>query len=70
MKLLLLVALIMLSACANMKYKPTLEMPQASLEFNEQGIPLECFDENGVFDSNRGHDYLDCDNLENRTEFK
>lgn len=26
-------------------------------------IPIECYDENGIFDSNRGHDALDCDNL-------
>lgn len=26
-------------------------------------IPSECFDNNGNFDSNRGHDSLDCDNL-------
>ncbi len=26
-------------------------------------IPFECFDDNGNFDSNKGHDSLDCDNL-------
>lgn len=26
-------------------------------------IPIECYDTNGNFDSNRGHDALDCDNL-------
>lgn len=26
-------------------------------------IPKECYDTNGNFDSNRGHDSLDCDNL-------
>lgn len=26
-------------------------------------IPKECYDNNGNFDSNRGHDSLDCDNL-------
>ena len=26
-------------------------------------IPIECYDTNGIFDTNRGHDALDCDNL-------
>lgn len=26
-------------------------------------IPSECFDEHGLYQPNRGHDSLDCDNL-------
>jgi len=54
-----------------MKTKPMLivEIPEPSLELNEQGIPVECYDADGKFDENRGHDYLDCDNLDNRVKF-
>lgn len=71
-KTLILIALL-LNACSSMNVKPLLtssDVYKASLELNDQGIPIECYDENGVFDSNRGHDYLDCDNLSNRTQFK
>lgn len=69
MKLLILLALLASCACTNMKTRPmiTLEMP--SLELNEQGIPVECYDADGNFDENRGHDYLDCGNLDNRVKF-
>lgn len=69
MRLLILLALLASCACTNMKTKPMLTLETPSLELNEQGIPVECYDENGVFDSNRGHDYLDCDNLQNRIQF-
>lgn len=69
MKLLILLALLASCACTNMKTKPTLIVDTPSLELNEQGIPVECYDADGNFDSNRGHDYLDCDNLDNRVQF-
>ena len=71
MKLLTLLAVISCAACTNMQTKPTLivEMPEPSLELNDQGIPVECYDADGKFDENRGHDYLDCDNLDNRVQF-
>ncbi len=71
-KILILIALLF-SACSSMNVKPLLtsnDVYRADLELNDQGIPIECYDENGVFDSNRGHDYLDCDNLQNRIQFK
>lgn len=69
MKLLILLALLASCACTNMKTKPTLTLDTPSLELNEQGIPVECYDSNGQFDENRGHDYLDCGNLDNRVKF-
>ena len=71
MKLLILLAVISCAACTNMKTKPMLivEIPEPSLELNEQGIPVECYDADGKFDENRGHDYLDCGNLDNRVKF-
>lgn len=69
MKLLILLAVISCVACANMKTKPMLTLETPSLELNEQGIPVECYDADGNFDENRGHDYLDCGNLDNRVKF-
>jgi len=69
MKLLILLAVISCVACTNMKTKPTLIVETPSLELNDQGIPVDCYDSNGQFDENRGHDYLDCDNLNNRVQF-
>jgi len=71
MKLLILLALLVSCACTNMKTKPalTVQMPEPTLELNDQGIPVDCYDSNGQFDENRGHDYLDCDNLDNRVQF-
>lgn len=71
MKLLILLALMSSVACTNMKTRPMLavDIPEPTLELNEQGIPVECYDADGNFDSNRGHDYLDCDNLDNRVKF-
>ena len=71
MKLLILLAVISCAACTNMQTKPMLivEIPEPSLELNDQGIPVECYDADGKFDENRGHDYLDCDNLDNRVKF-
>lgn len=40
--------------------------PNSTEEKSKRGtviVPDECFDDNGIFDSNRGHDSLDCDNL-------
>lgn len=69
MKLLILLALLASCACTNMKTKPALIVETPSLELNDQGIPVECYDSNGQFDENRGHDYLDCGNLDNRVQF-
>ena len=66
-----LIFLILLASCActNMKTKPMLIVETPSLELNDQGIPVECYDTDGNFDENRGHDYLDCGNLDNRIKF-
>ena len=69
MKLLILLAVISCAACTNMQTKPTLIVETPSLELNDQGIPVECYDADGKFDENRGHDYLDCGNLDNRVKF-
>lgn len=69
MKLLILLALLVSCACTNMKTKPMLTLETPSLELNDQGIPVDCYDAEGKFDENRGHDYLDCDNLDNRVQF-
>lgn len=69
MKLLILLIIVNSLACTNMKTKPMITLETPSLELNEQGIPVECYDAEGNFDENRGHDYLDCDNLDNRVQF-
>ena len=69
MKLLILLAVISCAACTNMKTRPMLIVDTPSLELNDQGIPVECYDADGNFDENRGHDYLDCGNLDNRVQF-
>lgn len=69
MRLLILLALLASCSCTNMKTKPMLTLETPSLELNEQGIPVDCYDSNGQFDENRGHDYLDCGNLDNRVKF-
>jgi len=52
-----------------MKTRPMITLETPSLELNEQGIPVECYDADGKFDENKGHDYMDCDNLDNRVKF-
>lgn len=71
MKLLILLVLMSSVACTNIKTRPALSLniPDATLELNEQGIPVECYDADGKFDENKGHDYLDCGNLDNRVKF-
>lgn len=69
MKLLILLAVISCAACTNMQTKSMLTLETPSLELNDQGIPVECYDADGKFDENRGHDYLDCGNLDNRVKF-
>lgn len=59
-KLLVLIALV-LNACSTMNTKPALVYDTHTETI--RGIPSECFDDNGIFDSNKGHDSLDCDNL-------
>lgn len=69
MKLFLILLTLISVSCSNMKLKPTLAYELPPLELNEQDVPVECYDDEGNFDSNRGHDYLDCDNLDNRIKF-
>ena len=78
MKTVLLLIALLLNACSSMQVKPLLtyqavysfsESVTPPIELDEKGIPVECYDAEGNFDSNRGHDYLDCDNLDNRVKF-
>lgn len=71
MKLLILLVLMSSIACTNMKTRPMLvvDIPEPTLELNDQGVPVECYDADGNFDENKGHDYLDCGNLDNRVKF-
>jgi len=67
--IIIVIALNMIRCTTVTKPMLTLEMPEPSLELNEQGIPVECYDADGKFDENKGHDYLDCGNLDNRVKF-
>lgn len=58
-------------ACATpAKHTDTLDFTQSVPSLNEEKrdtrhilVPEECFDDNGIFDADLGHDTLDCGNL-------
>lgn len=53
-----------LGACSHRAPKPLNERMMLDLHTNTTHvIPDECFDDNGEFDENLGHDTLDCGNL-------
>ena len=66
MKYLILLAL--LSACST---KPKIDLKDRMLldlhTNTYQVIPEDCYDDNGEFDENIGHDTLDCGNLWDRS---
>lgn len=65
MKLLILLLISLgLGACASRPAKPINERMILDLHTNTMSvIPDECYDDNGEFDENLGHDTLDCGNL-------
>lgn len=60
----LILLLLILSSCASRPVKPLNERMMLDLHTNTyRVIPDECYDDNGTFDENLGHDTLDCGNL-------
>lgn len=59
-----LILLLILSACSSRPTKPLNERMMLDLHTNTyRVIPDECYDDQGKFDENLGHDTLDCGNL-------
>ena len=57
--------LLVMSACTHRAPKPLNERMMLDLHTNlYHVIPDECFDDNGEFDEDLGHDTLDCGNLQ------
>jgi len=65
MKTILIVILsLSLGACTHRAPKPLNERMMLDLHTNTyQVIPDDCYDDNGEFDENLGHNTLDCGNL-------
>ncbi len=62
--LFLILISISLGACASRAPKPLNERMLLDLHTNTyQVIPDDCYDDEGNFDENIGHDTLDCGNL-------
>lgn len=60
----LILLLLILSSCASKPHKPLNERMMLDLHTNTTHvIPDECYDDNGEFDEDLGHDTLDCGNL-------
>jgi hypothetical protein len=55
---------IIFTGCSTRPPKPINERMLLDLHTNTMSvIPDECYDDNGEFDPDLGHDTLDCDNL-------
>lgn len=59
-----LILLLLISGCASKPHKPLNERMMLDLHTNTyRVIPEDCYNDNGEFDENLGHDTLDCGNL-------